>query len=258
MQVTQDESMKLTNTIFLSYLLFSFCLVASYVTSRVRQNAFFGTAAAPPRFTIPASAGWLFICAVLLLLAAQSVLYMLLVIMGVTSFLVQQQRTANEQFGFDHLAPQRLIAWMLLICGAVIAVELPLSALVDWSMTWIKLPHPEQESVSLFRQAKGERLIALFLLQAVIIAPVIEEIFFRGFLYTFLKNNMTPGFALVASAGIFAVAHANVGSIVQLWVLGCALGLAYEHTGSLLLPIGIHGLFNLITALNLLWQKGGT
>jgi membrane protease YdiL (CAAX protease family) len=255
--VTHDEAIGLTNTAFFSYLLFSFCIVASYVTSRVRQHAFFGTGAAPPRFSIPASAGWFFIGAVLLLLAAQSILYVLLVVIGTSAFLVHERRTASEQFGFENLPARRLIAWTLLVCGAVIAMELPLSALVDWSMTTIKLPHPEQESVSLFRQAKGAQLITLFLLQAVFIAPVIEEVFFRGFLFTFLKRYMTTGFAVVASAGVFAIAHANVGSILQLWLLACVLGLAYEHTGSLLLPIGIHGLFNLITALNLLLQKGG-
>ena len=256
--LTHDEAIALTNTAFFSYILFSFCLVASYVTSRVRLHAFIGTAAAPPRWGIPATAGWLFILSVLLLLLAQSILYVLAVIVGVTAFAVQQRRTAGEQFGFDRLSPNRLITWSVVICGAVLAIELPLSALVDWSMTSVKLPHPEQESVSLFRQAHGAQQIGLFLLQAVVIGPVIEEIFFRGFLFTFLKNYMATGLAVVVSATVFALAHVNVGASIQLWVLACVLALAYEHTGSLLLPISIHGLFNLVTAMNLLLEKGSS
>ena len=48
----------------------------------------------------------------------------------------------------------------------------------------------------------------------------------------------------------------NLVAALPLWFLGIVLGLAYEHTGSLLLPIGIHACFNLATALSLLVDKG--
>ena len=64
--------------------------------------------------------------------------------------------------------------------------------------------------------------------------------------------------AIILSAGVFAFAHANLGSVLQLWLLGVVLGVAYEHTGSLLLPMAIHSCFNFITAISLLIEKGSS
>jgi membrane protease YdiL (CAAX protease family) len=119
----------------------------------------------------------------------------------------------------------------------------------------LHLAHPEQQSVEVFRQVKRTSQIIDFLIQAVLIAPMIEELFFRGFLLTYLKTYVTTWPAIVISAALFAVAHQNLDSVLPLWVLGIVLGVAYEHTGSILLPMGIHACFNLTTGLTLLAQK---
>jgi membrane protease YdiL (CAAX protease family) len=62
----------------------------------------------------------------------------------------------------------------------------------------------------------------------------------------------------VLSAGIFAFAHLNIGAAIPLWFFGIVLGMAYEHTGSLLVPISIHSCFNLATGLSLLLEKGNS
>jgi hypothetical protein len=88
--------------------------------------------------------------------------------------------------------------------------------------------------------------------------PIIEEFFFRGFLMTFLKTYTSTIMAIVLSAGVFAVAHLNVGAVIPLWFLGIVLGIAYEHTGSLVVPIGIHACFNMVTGLDILIEKGNS
>jgi membrane protease YdiL (CAAX protease family) len=183
---------------------------------------------------------------------------MVLVVAGIFGLLLETGRTTTEQFGLARLSPARLIACSLLLCGAVIFVELPLGALVDRGMDALNFPHPEQESVDLFRHLNRPSDVAFFLLQAAVVAPFLEELFFRGFLFTFLKNYTSTGLALVLSAGVFAFAHVNLGSALQLWLLGIILGLAYEHTGSLLLPIGVHACWNFITAMSLLLDRGGS
>ena len=207
---------------------------------------------------VPSFPGWIFVLSVLSLLFLQSPLYLIIVVAGVAVFLLENQRTAQDQFGLTRLSAWNLFKWSLLICGAVIFVEVPLTKLVDIAMTAIHLPHPDQQSVVVFRQFQKASQIGAFLLQAVIIAPIIEELFFRGFLLTFLKNYTSTWLALVLSAGVFAFAHANLGSAIQLWFLGIALGLAYEHTGSLLLPIGVHACFNFTTALSILLERGAS
>ena len=108
----------------------------------------------------------------------------------------------------------------------------------------------------MFRQFTGAGDILGFIFLAVLFSPIIEELFFRGFLLTFLKNYTTPMVAVVLSAGVFAFAHLNLGAVIPLWFLGIVLGIAYEHTGSLLVPMTTHGCFNLATALSLLLDKG--
>jgi membrane protease YdiL (CAAX protease family) len=244
--------------VFILYALISFIRVATYAGDQIQAGRLLNRANAPLPLVTSPLVGWLFVVMVLQLLFLQSVFYMLVVVMGVGLFLIDNGRTAREQFGLARLPIGSLVRWALLICGAVVFVEVPLSQLVEWVMTAIHIPHPEQQSVETFKQFSRASDICNFLLWAVIISPMMEEIFFRGFLLTFLKNHTTTWLALILSAGIFAFAHVNLGSVVQLWLLGIVLGVAYEHTGALLLPIGVHACFNLITAMSLLLEKGGS
>ncbi len=247
----------LFEAVFLLYALVGFVRVLGYVIAQSRAHRLIDGPQSPPRFGPPGWPGWFFTLGVLLLLFAQSPLYLLLVVYGIAAFLLRNRRLPAEQFGLRRLSPGRILQWSLLVCGAVIFVELPLSELVDRAMNALRLPHPQQESVEFFRQASRPGQIFAFLLQAVFLSPVVEELFFRGFLFSFLKNYTSTTFALFLSAGVFAFAHANLGSALQLWVLGLVLGLAYEHSGCLLLSIGIHACWNLLTALTLLLEKGG-
>jgi membrane protease YdiL (CAAX protease family) len=251
------RTLVLLENVFYLATLACFIRVAAYVLAKQRENALIDRLDAPPRLAVRSSSGWCFAACVMALLFLQSPLYMVLVVAGIFGLLVETGRTAREQFGLARLSAARLIAWSLLVCGAVIFVELPLGALIDRGMDALHVPHPEQESVDLFRHLIHPSDVALFLIQAAIVAPMMEELFFRGFLFTFLKNYTSTGLALVLSAGVFAFAHVNLGSVLQLWLLGIVLGLAYEHTGSLLLPIGIHACWNFLTALSLLLERGG-
>jgi membrane protease YdiL (CAAX protease family) len=246
----------LAEVVFLAYILVSFIRVIAYTVAQVRAGQMIDGANSPLRLTPPRLAGWLFALCVMVLLFSQSVLYLVLVVVGLSAFLVEARRTASEQFGLTRMRLGKLVKWSLLICGAVIFVELPLGQVVDLMMNAIHLPHPEQETVEVFRRYNQPGQIFLFLVQAVVLSPLIEELFFRGFLLTFLKNYTSTVLAIILSAGVFAFAHANLGSALQLWVLGIVLGVAYEHTGSLLLPIGIHACWNLLTALSLLLERG--
>ena len=79
------------------------------------------------------------------------------------------------------------------------------------------------------------------LLGAGLFAPVAEELFFRGFLYTALRQR----FGIVAAAMIsslgFAVGHIDaLGVVAASFIMGLALALAYEYTRSLWTAIAIH------------------
>ena len=207
---------------------------------------------------LPQTGAWLFVVNVIALLWLQSPLYMVLIVMGQAVLLLENRRTAQEQFGLDHLTGQQLVKWSVLICGAVIVVAEPVMLLFQVAFDALHVAHPEQESVEVFRQVKSTSQIIDFLIQAVMIAPMIEELFFRGFLLTYLKVYVKTWPAILISAAIFALAHQNLDSVLPLWVLGIILGVAYEHTGSILLPMGIHACFNLTTGLTMLAQRSSS
>ncbi len=83
-------------------------------------------------------------------------------------------------------------------------------------------------------------LIAL----GIVIAPIAEEVLFRGIVFPVLIRHTGTAWALLASAGVFAALHMNLAAAAPLFVLGLAFGLAYLYTGSLAVPIVLHAVFN--------------
>ncbi|HEX4139260.1 MAG TPA: CPBP family intramembrane glutamic endopeptidase [Candidatus Methylacidiphilales bacterium] len=242
---------------FLVFVTGSFIGVAVYTARQIARRRLLAPEFAPlPVSFQPPISAWLLITITLGLIFLGSPLFSLVVMALTFAVVVQNRQTAETQYGFNRLPLIRAQAYALLIFGAVMLVESPLSSSSDWLFDFFRLPHPEEDSVESFRQLNELSLILIFIFQAVIFSPVVEELFFRGFLLTFLKNYTSPVLAIVLSAGVFACAHLNLGAFLPLWFLGIVLGVAYEHTGSLLVPMTIHGCFNLATALALLLDKG--
>ena len=77
------------------------------------------------------------------------------------------------------------------------------------------------------------------------IAPVIEEFFFRGFLYNALKTRFQYLIALIFQAVVFAALHRyNLSNAIMVILVGVALALAYEKRKTLLSPILVHVMIN--------------
>jgi membrane protease YdiL (CAAX protease family) len=94
--------------------------------------------------------------------------------------------------------------------------------------------------------------LMLFFLTGVLIAPVAEELFFRGILYVYFRR-WGVVMALAASTALFVVLHAHRGLPLTQIVGGLLFAVAYESSGNLMVPITIHALGNLaIFSLSLL------
>ncbi|HET6745886.1 MAG TPA: type II CAAX endopeptidase family protein [Candidatus Limnocylindria bacterium] len=81
----------------------------------------------------------------------------------------------------------------------------------------------------------------------VIVAPVAEEIFFRGIVYNAWLREYGPRRALMGSAILFALIHGSIFVLVPIFALGVALAVVYRGTGSLPAAIAMHAGFNGIT-----------
>jgi membrane protease YdiL (CAAX protease family) len=81
----------------------------------------------------------------------------------------------------------------------------------------------------------------------VIVAPVAEEVFFRGVAYNAWLREYGPTRALVGSAVLFGFIHGSVFLFAPIVALGVVLALVYRRTGSLPAVIALHAGFNGIT-----------
>ena len=92
---------------------------------------------------------------------------------------------------------------------------------------------------------------------AALVAPVAEELFFRGLAQTALRNvTGRPWFAVVATGVAFGLVHSQQPQVIPtIAVLGVILGISYERSGSLVAPITLHVLFNTKT---LIWEALGS
>jgi len=92
---------------------------------------------------------------------------------------------------------------------------------------------------------------------AVIIAPFIEELLFRGIMLPFLARRFGLLVSVLMTSAVFAVIHFHVPSLLPLFLLSIAFSFAYARTGSLWVPFGMHALFNGVTVIFLFLMGAG-
>lgn len=80
-----------------------------------------------------------------------------------------------------------------------------------------------------------------------VIPAVCEELFFRGIIQNFLVRNINSKvFAIIISAMIFSIAHFQITEFLSRWVLGFIIGYAYYKSRSIIVPVSMHALNNII------------
>jgi membrane protease YdiL (CAAX protease family) len=87
--------------------------------------------------------------------------------------------------------------------------------------------------------------VAIFL--TVVAAPVVEETFFRGFLFNGLRRLFGVAGAAAVSGALFAMVHAQPQLIIPFTGIGMLFAYAYYRTGTLWTSVSAHMLFNLVS-----------
>jgi membrane protease YdiL (CAAX protease family) len=91
----------------------------------------------------------------------------------------------------------------------------------------------------------------------VLLAPIAEEVFFRGIVFNAWLREGGRTWAYVGSSVLFAAIHLSLVSLVPIIALGVALAWAYERTGTLVTPIVMHAVVNgLSVTIALLYRFG--
>ncbi|MEA4924547.1 MAG: type II CAAX endopeptidase family protein [Syntrophomonadaceae bacterium] len=79
---------------------------------------------------------------------------------------------------------------------------------------------------------------------ATILAPISEEIFYRGMVYPLLRKYLGAAGGAVAAGMVFGLAHYDLWRALPLAVGGAALCYIYEKSGSILVSMAAHGVWN--------------
>ncbi len=108
-----------------------------------------------------------------------------------------------------------------------------------------------QELITLFQGGGDPIAIGLLVAMAVVLAPVVEELIFRGCVYRFLKSQTTLLPAQIISGVVFSFMHANLLSFVPLVVVGVLLARVYEKSGNIMVSMWFHAFFNAFSLLML-------
>jgi hypothetical protein len=211
-------------------LLVSIVLVANFAILLARAAFMPRADAGAPRMTIEQM--------------QQSSLLFVAFTVGISVFLHYRGINVWRALGFDRMALGRAIA---LGIGLVIAV-VPLVAIASIATQRLLGPEAhEQELVTLFRettQSSDVSGVGQILLAGVVIAPLCEEFLFRGFFYAVFKRAAGAAASAAFTGALFAASHLNLAALPSLLVLALCLTLAYEATGTLLVPIVMHAIFN--------------
>ena len=112
-----------------------------------------------------------------------------------------------------------------------------------------------QKMVQLLRETPSIFQLLSIALTALIAAPVVEEILFRGVLYPALSQYWGRTVGILGNSVFFGVIHGNAMSLVSLIFLGALWTLLYQRTQNLLAPIVAHSLFNLSTFVHVLLER---
>ncbi|MDR1433224.1 MAG: CPBP family intramembrane metalloprotease [Puniceicoccales bacterium] len=200
-------------------------------------------------------------------------------LIGVAAALVGAFSSASIEVG---LITMKLVASLLILFFAILAariggifasdsprnadspVRMIRSAIYDFGITmstvsifaaiWVRLLSKLEPDVSFAKQEAVTALLAtdsvflraILICQAVVFAPIAEEIFFRGFVYKVLKNYGNGLAAIGATSFFFALLHNNAVAFVPMFVLSVCLVKIYERDADIRGAIVVHSLFNLL------------
>jgi membrane protease YdiL (CAAX protease family) len=188
------------------------------------------------------------------LILANSFLYgsLILCIFGVIGF---QRHSAISIF---QLQPSRFpsaaasgLLWLLAIYPLILAVQQTIQHFAENN-------DDAQLIVRFFVDHPDLKNRISVILMAVVVAPIAEEIIFRGYLYGVMRRYCGRIPALLFSSLLFAAIHGNLSALPGLFILAVTLCLLYERTGSLWANITLHAAFNTLTIVALILWPGAS
>ncbi|MBL7070804.1 MAG: CPBP family intramembrane metalloprotease [Candidatus Omnitrophica bacterium] len=179
-----------------------------------------------------------------------------IIVVSVVCYYVINER--NQKVSALGLTPKRFIT--NLKYGALAYIGLmPILALVMFLsinlFKYFNIPIEPQPVLVMFKEETHIPTLIYMGFFTSILGPILEEVFFRGFMYGVFKKRAGALWGVILSALFFAYIHANLASFFPIICLGILLAYLYERTGSLIPSITVHAIHNSLSLAFLLFIR---
>ncbi|TVX91737.1 CPBP family intramembrane glutamic endopeptidase [Paenibacillus agilis] len=166
-------------------------------------------------------------------------------LLGVYVIALRPQKLSWSEVGLRSFPAKdwwRIIGWTLLyLVGSVIVMEM--SVLLVGNSYDNSKTEAMQQNVTVLA-------VSISFITAAIISPIYEEIFYRGFLYRWLRTRLGIGGGILISSLIFTIIHIPTYNAMPVnFLCGVITAWAYERTNSIWPAIIIHSVLNAIAVL---------
>ncbi|MGE3960928.1 MAG: lysostaphin resistance A-like protein [Dehalococcoidia bacterium] len=164
---------------------------------------------------------------------------------AIVVLLARRKRLTLEQLGFTPL-PGLAKLWPLATWGSGLVIVFVYGAAI--------LLIEEATGRDLSRLAEGNPLpegagmtdaVWIVLgLSVVVVAPLSEELFFRGLVFRAVQARWGLVLGMVISGLLFSLVHFEISVVAPFWGIGMLFAFAYHRSGSLWTPVIAHAIFN--------------
>jgi len=149
----------------------------------------------------------------------------------------------------------RCLSWKdtLRVAGLFVPVTL-CGGIIGWVQQSVTGASSQNQQLSMLTRgmAPSPANFVMLGLLLVVLAPLAEELLFRGFLYRLLRQRLPAGASIAISASVFAALHCAPTLFPWMFVVGVVFGLVVEKTQSLYASILLHAMINALALAGLM------
>lgn len=173
----------------------------------------------------------------------EAIVIVLYVAVAVAVFHLLRRRAATwADVGFRPIRPR---AWAVVV-PAYIGLVIAEGIVAAMTAGILGDPPSARDQLVLPPRSLSMPEIVILVVGSVVLAPVIEELLFRGLLFRYLRSRYGFAAAAAGSAILFAVLHGFLGLLAIFFVFGVVTAWLVERYQSLLPAIGVHVIHNAV------------
>ena len=162
----------------------------------------------------------------------------LLSIIAFVIIVLVRKKSISDELGIKKIKPKKIIP--------IILLGISLCIFISYSFSFIPFPESWTSSYAENVGVLSEGNFVVSLIATIILAPIAEEIVFRGLIYRNLKKGMPILVAGFISSLIFGISHTGIIWMIYAFLIGIFFVWIYEKFNSILGSIIVHMVFNLL------------